>query len=143
MLGRDNNGVNALNPVPVILHSDLGLAVRPQIFQGAVLAHSGQLFGQLVGKRTTATTGVIHVMGEISTSCYVDIASVAREVVKEIGYDDPACGFDGNTCGVLTSILSDFSRINPKKKDRSKNEGSLLRLIFRVSSQGEPRIRRN
>ena len=43
-------------------------------------------------------------MGEISTSCYVDIASVARKVVKDIGYDDPACGFDGNTCGVLTSI---------------------------------------
>jgi S-adenosylmethionine synthetase len=57
-----------------------------------------------VACETTATTGVIHVMGEISTSCYVDIASVAREVVKEIGYDDPACGFDGNTCGVLTSI---------------------------------------
>ncbi len=57
-----------------------------------------------VACETTATTGVIHVMGEISTNCYVDIAGVAREVVKEIGYDDPACGFDGNTCGVLTSI---------------------------------------
>ena len=57
-----------------------------------------------VACETTATTGVIHVMGEISTNCYVDIAGVAREVVKEIGYDDPACGFDGNTCGVMTSI---------------------------------------
>ena len=57
-----------------------------------------------VACETTATTGLIHVMGEISTNCYVDIAGVAREVVKEIGYDDPACGFDGNTCGVLTSI---------------------------------------
>ncbi|WP_322173453.1 methionine adenosyltransferase [Acutalibacter caecimuris] len=57
-----------------------------------------------VACETTATTGVIHVMGEISTTCYVDIANVAREVVKEIGYDNPACGFDGNTCGVLTSI---------------------------------------
>lgn len=57
-----------------------------------------------VACETTATTGVIHVMGEISTTCYVDIASVAREVVKEIGYDNPACGFNGNTCGVLTSI---------------------------------------
>ena len=57
-----------------------------------------------VACETTATTGVIHVMGEISTSCYVDIASIARDVIRDIGYDNPACGFDGNTCGVLTSI---------------------------------------
>ncbi|MGX8701469.1 methionine adenosyltransferase [Caproiciproducens sp.] len=57
-----------------------------------------------VACEVTATTGVIHVMGEISTDCYVDIASIARQVVKDIGYDDPACGFDGNTCGVITSI---------------------------------------
>jgi S-adenosylmethionine synthetase len=57
-----------------------------------------------VACEVTATTGVIHVMGEISTECYVDIASIAREVVKDIGYNDPACGFDGNTCGVITSI---------------------------------------
>ena len=57
-----------------------------------------------VACEVTATTGVIHVMGEISTNCYVDIASIARQVVKDIGYDDPACGFDGNTCGVITSI---------------------------------------
>lgn len=57
-----------------------------------------------VACEVTATTGVIHVMGEISTECYVDIASIARGVVKDIGYNDPACGFDGNTCGVITSI---------------------------------------
>ena len=57
-----------------------------------------------VACEVTATTGVIHVMGEISTDCYVDIASIAREVVKNIGYNDPAYGFDGNTCGVITSI---------------------------------------
>ena len=57
-----------------------------------------------VACETTATTGVIHVMGEITTSCYVDIPAIVRQVVKEIGYDDPKCGFDGNTCGVLTSI---------------------------------------
>ena len=57
-----------------------------------------------VACETTATTGVIHVMGEITTSCYVDIPAVVRQVVKDIGYDDPKCGFDGNTCGVLTSI---------------------------------------
>ncbi|QAT49646.1 methionine adenosyltransferase [Caproiciproducens sp. NJN-50] len=57
-----------------------------------------------VACEVTATTGIIHVMGEISTTCYVDIASIARDVVKDIGYNDPDCGFDGNTCGVLTSI---------------------------------------
>lgn len=57
-----------------------------------------------VACEVTATTGVVHVMGEISTDCYVDIASIARDVVKDIGYDNPDCGFDGNTCGVLTSI---------------------------------------
>ncbi len=57
-----------------------------------------------VACEVTATTGLIHVMGEISTTCYVDIAAVARDVVKGIGYDDPACGFDGNTCAVITSI---------------------------------------
>ena len=57
-----------------------------------------------VACEVTATTGMINVMGEISTECYVDIASLARDVVKEIGYDDPSCGFDGNTCGVTLSI---------------------------------------
>ena len=57
-----------------------------------------------VACETTATTGVIHVMGEITTSCYVDIPGIVRQVVNDIGYNDPKCGFDGNTCGVLTSI---------------------------------------
>ena len=50
------------------------------------------------------TTGTLVVMGEISTDCYVDIASVARKVVNEIGYDRPDAGFDGHTCGVMTAI---------------------------------------
>ncbi len=53
-----------------------------------------------------ATTGLLHIMGEISTSCYVDIASEARKVIKDIGYDNPLSGFDGNTCGIITSIDS-------------------------------------
>lgn len=57
-----------------------------------------------VACEVTACTGVVHVMGEISTSCYVDIPAIARRVIKEIGYNDPAYGFDGNTCGVLTAI---------------------------------------
>ena len=59
-----------------------------------------------VACEVTATTGMVHVMGEISTECYVDISAVAREVINDIGYDRPECGFDGNTCAVLTSIDS-------------------------------------
>ena len=52
----------------------------------------------------TATTGMVYIMGEISTSCYVDIPRIARGVLKDIGYDDAAYGFDCNTCAVLTAI---------------------------------------
>lgn len=57
-----------------------------------------------VACETTASTGLIHVMGEITTSCYVDIAKIAREVVREIGYDRAKYGFDCDTCGVITNI---------------------------------------
>ena len=57
-----------------------------------------------VACETTVTTGLIHVMGEITTSCYVDIPKVARQVVKEIGYDRAKFGFDSDTCAVITSI---------------------------------------
>jgi len=57
-----------------------------------------------VACETCCTTGMVMVMGEISTSCYVDIPKIAREVVLSIGYDRAKYGFDGNTCAVLTSI---------------------------------------
>lgn len=57
-----------------------------------------------VACEVTATTGIVNIMGEISTTCYADIPAIARQVIREIGYDDPACGFDGNTCAVVTSI---------------------------------------
>ena len=57
-----------------------------------------------VACETSVTTGLVHVMGEITTNCYVDIAKIARDVIKDIGYDDAAIGFDYNTCGVITSI---------------------------------------
>lgn len=59
-----------------------------------------------VACETTTTTGMVHVMGEISTNCYVDIAKIAREVIYDIGYDDPSYGFNHNSCAVLTSIDS-------------------------------------
>ncbi len=57
-----------------------------------------------VACEVTATTGLIHVMGEISTECYCDIESVVRKVVCDIGYDNAACSFNGHTCGLITSI---------------------------------------
>lgn len=57
-----------------------------------------------VACETFCTTGIVNVMGEISTSCYVDIPKIVRKVVCDIGYNDPAKGFDGNTCAVVTSI---------------------------------------
>lgn len=59
-----------------------------------------------VACEVTATTGMVHVMGEISTNCYVDINQIARNVINEIGYNNAQSGFNGNTCAVLTSIDS-------------------------------------
>ncbi|MBQ4051470.1 MAG: methionine adenosyltransferase [Oscillospiraceae bacterium] len=64
-----------------------------------------------VACETCCTTGMVMVMGEISTSCYVDIPRIAREVVLDIGYDRAKYGFDGQTCAVLTSIDEQSSDI--------------------------------
>ena len=57
-----------------------------------------------VACETTATTGYAMIMGEITTNAYVDIPGVARQVIKDIGYDKGEYGFDGNTCAILTAI---------------------------------------
>ena len=57
-----------------------------------------------VACETAVTTGMVLVMGEISTSCYVDIPKVVRKTIREIGYDRAKYGFDCDTCSVLTSI---------------------------------------
>ena len=57
-----------------------------------------------VACETVTTTGMVMVMGEISTNCYVDIPHVVRKTVAEIGYNDPACGFDARSCAVMTTI---------------------------------------
>ncbi len=57
-----------------------------------------------VACETTATTGMVLIMGEITTSCYVDIPKIARDVICDIGYDNPDTLFDGRTCAVLTAI---------------------------------------
>lgn len=67
----------------------------------AVLAEDPQA---RVACETAMTTGLVLVMGELTTSCYVDIPRLVRDVVVEIGYDRAKYGFDGHTCAVLTSI---------------------------------------
>ncbi len=57
-----------------------------------------------VACETTVSTGLVHVMGEISTECYVDIPKIVRDVVRDIGYDRAKYGFDCDTCGIITSI---------------------------------------
>ena len=57
-----------------------------------------------VACETAVTTGMVLVMGEISTKCYVDIPKIAREVIRDIGYDRAKFGFDCDTCGIITSI---------------------------------------
>ena len=57
-----------------------------------------------VACETCCTTGLVMVMGEITTNCYVDIPKIAREVILDIGYDRAKYGFDGQTCAIITSI---------------------------------------
>ena len=57
-----------------------------------------------VACETTVTTGMVHIMGEISTTAQVDLTSIARGVIRDIGYSDPAYGFDCDSCAVLTSL---------------------------------------
>ena len=60
--------------------------------------------GARVACETTCSTGLVHIMGEITTSCYVDIPGTAREVIRSIGYDRAKYGFDCDTCRVITNI---------------------------------------
>lgn len=64
-----------------------------------------------VACETCTTTGMVMVMGEISTNCYVDIPKVVRETIREIGYDRAKYGFDCDTCAVMTTIDEQSSDI--------------------------------
>jgi len=64
-----------------------------------------------VACETTVTTGIVNVMGEISTNCYVDIPKIVRQTVREIGYTDAKFGFDSENCAVVTSIDEQSSDI--------------------------------
>ena len=61
-----------------------------------------------VACETTVSTGLVHIMGEITTSCYVDIPKIARQVIRDIGYDRAKYGFDGDSCAVISSCSQGF-----------------------------------
>ncbi len=75
-----------------------------------------------VACETTASTGLVHIMGEISTNCYVDIQKIAREVIREIGYDRAKYGFDCDTCGILVNIDEQSSDIALGTNDEEDGE---------------------
>ena len=90
-----------------------------------------------VACETTACTGLIHVMGEITTTCYVDIPKIAREVVREIGYDRAKYGFDCDTCGVITSINEQSGDIAMGVNESLENrEGTESELNHGAGDQG-------
>ncbi len=57
-----------------------------------------------VACETCVSTGLVHIMGEVSTSCYVDIPRITREVIRDIGYDRAKYGFDCDTCGIIVNL---------------------------------------
>jgi S-adenosylmethionine synthetase len=88
-----------------------------------------------VACETLLTTGLCVVAGEITTTAYVDIPKLARETIKQIGYDRESFGFDGNTCGVIVSIDEQSPNIsqgvNSSEEVRSGKSGEDL-----LNSQG-------
>ena len=77
-----------------------------------------------VACETTCTTGIISIMGEITTSCYVDFPKVARQVVLDIGYDRAKYGFDGTTCAVVTAIDEQSPDIAQGGNDNENSTGA-------------------
>ena len=78
--------------------------VCDQISDGVLDAIYAQDPNARVACECATTTGMVLVMGEISTNCYVDIPRIARDTLIKIGYDSQSAGFNGNTCAILTAI---------------------------------------
>ena len=101
-----------------------------------------------VACETAVTTGMVLVMGEISTSCYVDIPKVVRKTIREIGYDRAKYGFDCDTCSaskITTSANKDClltsNLLVPScfKKSKSLNSLNLFKNSSLLNSQVSPR----
>ena len=101
-----------------------------------------------VACETCVTTGIVMVMGEITTKAYVDIQKIVRDTVREIGYTRGKYGFDADTCGVMTSIDEQSADIalgvdkaleakenknvrGRYRSDRSRRSGNDVRICFR------------
>lgn len=85
-----------------------------------------------VACETTVTTGMVLVVGEITTNCYVDIPKIARQTIEEIGYTRAKYGFDSDTCAVLTSIneqSGDIAMGVDKALEQKTNSNDALDLI--------------
>ena len=90
-----------------------------------------------VACETTVSTGLVHIMGEISTDCYVDIPKIAREVIRDIGYDRAKYGFDCDTCGIITNIDEQSADIAlGVDKSLENKEGSDSELSNGAGDQG-------
>ena len=93
-----------------------------------------------VACETTVTTGMVMVMGEITTKAYVDIPKIVRDTVREIGYTRAKYGFDADTCGVITTIDEQSTDIlwaltklwKQKKTKCQKKNWMLSELVTRV-----------
>ena len=88
-----------------------------------------------VACETLLTTGLCVVAGEITTSAYVDIPKLAREVINSIGYDNALYGFDGNTCGVIVSIDEQSADI-ARGVDKSEEVRSIGASEDKIETQG-------
>ncbi|MBE6907921.1 methionine adenosyltransferase [Marasmitruncus massiliensis] len=104
-----------------------------------------------VACETAVTTGMVMIMGEISTKCYVDIPTLARSVIHEIGYDRAKFGFDSETCAVLTSIheqsgdiaqgVNDALEIREGQKDEAFSTGAGDQgMMFGYASDETPEL---
>ncbi|KRM04391.1 S-adenosylmethionine synthetase [Liquorilactobacillus ghanensis DSM 18630] len=85
-----------------------------------------------VACETTVTTGLVVVVGEISTSAYIDIQKVVRQTIKDIGYTDGKYGFDGDNCAVMTAIdeqSPDIAQGVDQSLEERKGEGDPLDQI--------------
>ncbi len=104
-----------------------------------------------VACETAVTTGMVMIMGEISTKCYVDIPTLARSVIHEIGYDRAKFGFDSETCAVLTSIheqsgdiaqgVNDALEVREGQKDEAFSTGAGDQgMMFGYASDETPEL---